>query len=95
MTRPLKTCMFLGFSVLMACSDIPDFADGATANTPYPQIVSMNDILGQIPTDKADYGTGSLASRAAALRARAARLSRTSVVDGQTRRRMQAALARH
>ncbi|WP_133489686.1 hypothetical protein [Aliiroseovarius marinus] len=94
MTRPLKTCLFLGFGVLVACSDIPDFADGAAANAPYPQIVSMNDILGQLPADQGDYGTGSLASRAAALRARAGRLRRASVIDGQTRGRMQAALAR-
>lgn len=94
MTRPLKTCLFLGFGVLMACSDMPDFAEGAAANAPYPQIVSMDDILGQIPVDQGDYGTGSLANRAAALRARANRLRRTSVVDGQTRRQMQAALAR-
>ncbi|SPF76021.1 hypothetical protein ALP8811_01018 [Aliiroseovarius pelagivivens] len=94
MTRPLKTCLFLGFGVLMACSDIPDFAAGTTANAPYPQIISMSDILGQVPTDQGDYGTGSLASRAAALRARANRLRRASVVDGQTRARMQAALAR-
>jgi hypothetical protein len=95
MTRPLKTCLFLGFGVLIACSDIPDFADGVAAETPYPQIVAMDDILGQIPADQGDYGIGSLASRAAALRARASRLRRASVVDGQTRSRMQAALARH
>lgn len=95
MTRPLKTCLFLGFGVLMACSDIPDFADGSVANAPYPEIVSMSDILDQIPADQGDYGTGTLASRAAALRARANRLRGTSVVDRQTRTNMQAALARH
>ncbi|WP_424939675.1 hypothetical protein [Aliiroseovarius sp. S253] len=95
MTRTLKTCLFLGFGVLMACSDIPDFADGAAANAPYPEIVSMSDILSQVPADQGDYGTGSLASRAAALRARANRLRLASVVDGQTRANMQAALARH
>lgn len=95
MTRPLKTCLFLGFGVLMACSDIPDFADGSVANAPYPQIVAMSDILGQIPADQGDYGIGSLAGRAAALRARANRLRRAAVVDGQTRAQMQAALARH
>ncbi|NDW52538.1 hypothetical protein [Aliiroseovarius sp. PrR006] len=94
MTCPLKICLFLGFGVLVACSDIPDFADGAAASAPYPQIVSMGEILGQLPTDQSDYGTGSLASRAAALRARANRLRRTSVVDGKTRGQMQAALAR-
>ncbi|SMR71508.1 hypothetical protein SAMN04488030_0981 [Aliiroseovarius halocynthiae] len=82
MTRPFQTCLFIGFVALTACSDIPDFADDATANAPYPKIVSMNDLLAQVPEDHGGYGTDSLATRAAALRARAERLRRTTVGDG-------------
>lgn len=81
MTRPFQTCLLLGATTLAACSDLPDFADGATANAPYPEIVSMNDLLAQIPQDQGDYGTASLAARAAALRARAERLRRTKIGD--------------
>ena len=82
MIRPFQTCLFLGVVTLTACSDTPDFADGAAANAPYPKIVSMNHLLSQIPEDRGDYGTDSLAARAAALRARAERLRRTTVGDG-------------
>lgn len=94
MTRPFTTSLLLAFGTLVACSDMPDFADGATKNAPFPKIVAMDDIVGQIPADQGDFGTGALASRAASLRARADRLRRSAVVDGATKSRMQAALAR-
>nr|WP_275116123.1 hypothetical protein [Aliiroseovarius subalbicans] len=60
----------------------------------YPVIVPLGPLLASVPPTQEDYGIGTLADRAAALRARAARL-RGAIVDPTTRARMQAALARH
>lgn len=82
---------------LAACSPSPDVGrplSNAAQNADYPEILPLNTLLAQQPTEvDVPALTGSLTSRAAALRARAAAL-RGSIVDGGTKTRMQDALAR-
>ena len=79
------------------CADTPrlDPAMSARArDAAYPELVPLGPLLAGLPMDDGDLGTGTLTARAAALRARAARL-RGTVVDAPARDRMRAAVTRH
>ena len=75
-----------------ACAPVPDFADGAAANAPYPKIIPMGQIAAPPSTEPAGDGIDALAARAAQLRARAAALRATTVVDPAAEADLQDAL---
>ncbi|MBV1869092.1 MAG: hypothetical protein KUG69_14495 [Marinosulfonomonas sp.] len=84
--------------ILGSCSDRPDLSGAVSEDARragYPQLVNLSGLL---PADQQNLDgidlAAQLSGRVAALRARAARLQRT-VVDPRSRRRMNAALARH
>lgn len=91
-------CVCLTLLGAAACSEDPlvraQISDAAR-RADYPKILPLNALLATRP-DPVDVValTGNLSSRAATLRARAARL-RGPIVDTATRARMQAALERH
>ncbi len=91
-------CFCLTLVGAVACAEDPlvrrQISDDAR-RAEYPRILPLQELLASrpAPVDVALL-TGSLTSRAAALRARASRL-RAPIVDSATRARMQAALARH
>lgn len=97
MHRPLPA-LCLALALFTACSPAPQIGQ-PLSNTAraadYPAILPLDGLLAQqnaapdIPTL-----TAPLSGRAAALRARAASL-RATIVDAETRTRMQDALARH
>lgn len=82
--------------LLAGCSDHPGMGGGMSPRVQaadYPTLLPLSPLLSSIPATGEDFGIGTLAARASALRARAARLRRT-VVDPATRARMQGALGR-
>ena len=86
--RPLPACFAILFA-LAGCSDpYPLSADLAAsgAAAPYPALVPVERIAAQVPPPAADTAPA-IDSRAAALRARAARL-RGPVIDAATDDRM-------
>ncbi|WP_424941736.1 hypothetical protein [Aliiroseovarius crassostreae] len=97
MTRTLTMSFLIPALIgLAACSPSPEVGkplSNVARNADYPRILPLDTLLAQQP-EEVDIPalTGSLTSRAAALRARAAAL-RGSIVDGGTRARMQDALA--
>ncbi|WP_300517750.1 hypothetical protein [Aliiroseovarius sp.] len=83
------------------CSNAPRLDTGMSARAraaAYPALVPLGPLLAGISQEPGSYSptllTGNLPARAAALRARAARL-RGTVVDTAARDRMRAAIARH
>lgn len=85
--------------LIAACAQFPELdsrASSVPANAPYPELVPTEMLLAGLP--EADHGqtvTRGLAGRAAALRARAARLRARPVIDRETRAALQASIARH
>jgi len=93
----LPFAMSVVLAVMVGCSDQPGLdlrLSDQTRAAEYPTLVPLSPLLANIPDANEDFGTGTLAARASALRARAARLRRI-IVDPTTRARMQGALARH
>ena len=83
------------------CADAPRLDTGLSARArgaAYPELVPLGPLLAGVSAAQSDHDiptlTGNLPARAAALRARAARL-RGTVVDAAARDRMRAAVARH
>jgi hypothetical protein len=93
----LPVLLFCGLA-LAACADVPRLgtAPGARAlAAPWPRIAPLGPLLAAGAEARLTPAlTGDLTARAAALRARAARL-RGPVIEAATRARMQAAQARH
>ncbi|WP_289043584.1 hypothetical protein [uncultured Aliiroseovarius sp.] len=89
--RPLILPLILP-AILLACAPAPDFPEGAAANAPFPKIIPTSEIQAQAAIPPTDDGIDDLATRAADLRARAARLRGTSVVDTETEDQMLDAL---
>lgn len=94
----LLPSLFLCASLMAGCSEFPALDNAVSASArhaDYPGLLPLDqvaaDSAGAEATQAAIKG---LAGRAAALRARAARL-RGPVIDDTTRARLQAALARH
>ncbi len=83
---------FLWMSVaLVACSPLPDTGIApSTVRGPAPQILPLDQILATAPPEGA--AVGNLATRAAALRARAGGL-RGPVIDPATAARLDAAIS--
>lgn len=85
--------------VLVAgCTDFPNL-DGAISararNADYPLLLPLDALVASVPPVQSGLGVGALPARLGNLRARAAALRARPVIDGATRRRMQAALRRH
>jgi hypothetical protein len=80
----------LAISLIAGCEPFPTFEVSESARAAaYPDLVPVEAITGQVPAEAIAPETSSdLAGRAARLRARAARLG-GSVVDAETRKRMQ------
>ena len=87
----------LGLCALAGCSDFPQLDSAITAEgraAAYPRIAPGDDVLAGVPEGEiTDETTAALSARAAALRARAALIRRTTVVDADEQRRLDAALA--
>jgi hypothetical protein len=85
--------------VIAACAQFPDLdtrTTRAAMNAPYPSLVPTEALLaGLPPPERGEVIARGLSGRAAALRARAAALRARAVIDGATRARLQAAVARH
>lgn len=88
--------------MVAGCTPPPDLRDQVApvdTSAAWPSLLSFDalqqstGIAGQNDTEFST-GTADLAARAAALRARAGRLSQP-ILDAATRRRLQAAIARH
>ncbi|WP_421704384.1 hypothetical protein [Aliiroseovarius sp.] len=93
--RQIIVIACLGLAV--GCSDAPRLDPTLSArarDAAYPDLVPLGPLLAGLSAAQDDFGTGTLTARAAALRARAARL-RGDVVDAPARDRMRAAVARH
>lgn len=88
--RPLAVMIFP--VLIAACAPVPDFPAGDAANAPFPKIAPLNQIQPPPPSPSSTQGIDTLATRAAALRARAAEMRRTAVVDAKTQADLQAAL---
>lgn len=90
-------CLGLG---LAACSEFPEL-DGVMSDqardADYPTLLPFETLFAQAygPTRLDARSGASLAARADALRRRAEALKRTRLIDPASRRRMQAAVARH
>lgn len=92
--RPIRLLVLI--SALAGCSEFPELSQAVSArarNAAYPQILPLDQLLASLPATAPGRETGTLAARAAALRARARQMA-GPVVDATTRTRMQAALAR-
>jgi hypothetical protein len=76
---------------LSACTQFPDLDQATSDQTrraPYPELLPVEDLRAQVAAPRVtDQTTQSLEARAAALRARAARL-RGTVIDGTSRARL-------
>lgn len=94
----IRLACLLALPLVAGCADVPDLADTVPANlenADYPALVPIETLLVPLPAprEQSDDIRASLESRRDALRARADRLN-TSVVDDETRKRMQAGVPR-
>jgi len=95
---PLAPALLLLAALAAGCAEFPDLDAAITPQAraaPYPRIAPLSEVLAGLPEGgPADPGAEALAARAAALKARAARLARIDVVDTPTERRFDATLSR-
>lgn len=94
-----RAALLITLTVLTGCTDFPelDTSMGAGARSAaYPRLVPMEGLTAGAQETALDENTGAtLAARAAWLRTRAARLSRTQVLSHSERADLRAAIARH
>ncbi len=93
----LRSRSLFSVVLLAACTQFPEVdtqTNDIDPRAPYPALVPLEPLLARADEPRiTEESTDALAARVAALRARADRLRRT-VVDGQTRDRMDAGVAR-
>lgn len=89
----------VAIAFLAACTQFPELDSRTTrapSNAPYPNLAPIDELLAGLPApERGERIAQGLAGRAAALRARAARLRSRPVIDQTTRSRFQAAILRH
>ena len=93
----IRRALPLALLCLTACTQFPELdsrADTLDPRAPYPALVPVEPLLAQAGPARIDDGDqAALAARIAGLRARASRL-RATVLDSDTRSRMQQGVSR-